>query len=231
MAEQTRGRTAAHEAATDASGSISNRMRNRRFAFFETLCDNLEGPIRILDIGGTTEFWRQRGWAGREDRQITLVNLKAEEQTEPNIVPTVGDATNLSEIQDAAYDVAFSNSVIEHVFTWENQEKMAAEVRRVGDSYFLQTPNYWFPIEPHFLFPAWHYLPKGVRIAILRRRRVGWRGPCPDPAQARAMVEEIRLLSGKEMRILFPDATIRPEKYKGMTKSWMAYRGFGDAAT
>lgn len=220
----------AQQAATDASGSISNRMRNKRFAFFESLCATLPKPLRILDIGGTTEFWRQRGWAGRDDVHVTLVNLKAEAQSEDNIVPTVNDATALEGIDDGSYDVAFSNSVIEHVFTWENQKKMAAEVRRVGKAYFLQTPNFWFPIEPHFLFPGWHYLPRGVRIAILRRRRVGWRGPCPDKEQARALVEEIRLLSGSEMRTLFPDATIKAEKYRGLTKSWMAYRGFGEGA-
>ncbi|MEO1278716.1 MAG: class I SAM-dependent methyltransferase [Planctomycetota bacterium] len=220
----------AQQAATDSSGSISNRMRNKRFAFFESLCEPLPRPLSILDIGGTTEFWRQRGWAGRDDVNITLVNLKAEEQTEDNITPTVNDATALEGIDDGSYDIAFSNSVIEHVFTWENQVKMAAEVRRVGKAYFLQTPNFWFPIEPHFLFPGWHYLPTGVRIAILRRRRVGWRGPCPDAQEARALVEEIRLLSGSEMRRLFPDGTIKAEKYRGLTKSWMAYRGLGQGS-
>ena len=76
------------------------------------------------------------------------------------------DATNLHEFGDASFDIAFSNSVIEHLSTFENQARMAAEVRRVARAYWVQTPNFWFPIEPHFLVPAWHWLP-GWLMAVL----------------------------------------------------------------
>lgn len=65
-----------------------------------------------------------------------------------------GDATNLSQYSDKSFDIVFSNSVIEHLYTKENQISMAKEVNRVGKNYFIQTPNYWFPIEPHWVFPS-----------------------------------------------------------------------------
>ena len=90
--------------------------------------------------------------------------------------------------------MAFSNSVIEHLFTYEAQSRMAAELQRVAPRDWVQTPNFWFPIEPHFLVPAWHWLPEDARVAMLTRRGVGWAGRCPDPAFAREIVQQHRLM-------------------------------------
>jgi hypothetical protein len=209
-------------------GSVSNQMRSRRMAMFERLIAALPKPVRIVDIGGTTLFWEQRGWAGRDDVDITTINLEAEPARHANIRSRKGDATNMSEFADRAFDVAFSNSVIEHLFTFENQRKMALEVARVAGAYWVQTPNYWFPIEPHFHVPGWQWMPEGWRVALLRRRRCGWRGPCPDLEQARAMVQEVRLVDGREMRELFPGARIWRERVGGLTKSFVAVKGFGE---
>src|ERR671924_1178977 len=115
----------------DAS-SLSHRLRHRRFARFEAMTRDLPRPLSIIDIGGTTEFWEARGWAGRDDVEVTLVNLTQGEQRYDNLVPVVGDATDLSEYADRSFDIAFSNSVIEHLFTLENQQAMASELRRVA---------------------------------------------------------------------------------------------------
>lgn len=206
--------------------SLSNRLRAARFEKFERLTRSITRPMTILDIGGTTEFWRRRGWLGREDVTITLVNTTAEEQVCENIIPTTGDATDLRAHGDKTYDIAFSNSVIEHLFTLDKQRAMANEVRRVAHAHWVQTPNYWFPIEPHFHVPGWQWLPRRARIAVLRRRRCGHRGPCPDPTTAAKMVDEVRLMTKRDVRVCFPDSTIWAERFGGITKSWVAYGGF-----
>jgi hypothetical protein len=208
------------------AGSFSNRMRSRRFELFERLVEPMPRPLRILDIGGTNEFWEQRGWADRDDVEIVTANLEAEEQLHENIHPVVADATDLSRYDDASFDITFSNSVIEHLFMYDAQAAMAREVQRVGKAYWVQTPNYWFPVEPHFLVPGWQWLPEQARIAMIRRRRLGWRGPCPEIEDARRAVGEIRLMTGKELATLFPNATLRPERFKGLTKSWIVTGGF-----
>jgi Methyltransferase domain len=208
------------------SDSLSHRLRERRFRLFETLSGRLARPLSIIDIGGTTEFWERCGWADREDVTITLVNLAEQEQRYANITPTVGDATDLSEHPDDGFDIAFSNSVIEHLFTFDAQAKMAAEVRRVATAFWIQTPNFWFPIEPHFLVPAWHWLPESTRVAILQRRGVGWAGRCPDPDYAREIVQQHRLMRRSELARLFPEASIVPERFAGLVKSWTALAGF-----
>jgi Methyltransferase domain len=213
-------------ARADQAGSFSNRRRSRRFEAFERLVAGLETdrdqPVSILDIGGTNNFWEQRGWAEREDTRIVTVNLAAEPRKHENIEPRVGDATDLHDYADGSFDVVFSNSVIEHLRTFEAQRAMAREVHRLAARHWIQTPNYWFPIEPHYLTPAWHYLPEGVRVALLRRRRFGWRGPCPDEAQARRLVQEIRLMRRRELVALFPQSRIVEERFGPLVKSFVA---------
>jgi hypothetical protein len=210
------------------ANSFSNRMRTARFRRFEALVAPLPRPLRILDVGGENEFWENRGWAGRTDIQIFSLNLAPEEQRHENIKTIAGDATNLSQFGDGSFDVAFSNSVIEHLFTYENQRRMASEIQRVGRAFWVQTPNFWFPIEPHFHIPGWQWMPLGARIAMIRRWRCGWRGPCPDPVKARALVEELRLLTGGELKEMFPAATLIPERFCGLVKSWVVAGGFPD---
>jgi hypothetical protein len=214
-------------AADDANPrSIANRLRSRRFDRFEKLVGALPRPLRILDVGGTTAFWEQRGWAGRDDIQIVTVNLEAEPPRYANIESRAGDAADLSEFPDGSFDVVFSNSVIEHLFTLENQRKMAREVARLGNAYWVQTPNYWFPVEPHFLFPAWQWLPVGARAWLLQRRRWGWIGPERNRDRALERVREIRLMKRGELRRLFPGGRIWPERVLGLTKSWVVTKGF-----
>jgi hypothetical protein len=116
--------------------------------------------------------------------------------------------------------------VIEHLYTFENQCRMASEIQRVGKAFWVQTPNFWFPMEPHFLVPAWHWLPFDLRVAILRRRRCGWTGPYSDLASAREAVKEILLLSGKQLRAMFPKAILHRERFCGLVKSWTVIGGF-----
>jgi hypothetical protein len=211
--------------------SFANRFRAVRFRRFEELVAPLPRPLRILDVGGEIAFWENRGWAGRDDIQIFSLNLVPEEQRHENIKPIPGDATNLGQFGDGSFDVAFSNSVIEHLFTFENQRRMASEMQRVGKAFWVQTPNFWFPMEPHFHVPGWQWMPVGLRVSMIRRWRCGWRGPCPDPDGARKLVEELRLLSESELKAIFPGATLIPERFCGLVKSWIAIGGFPPRAS
>jgi len=208
------------------AGSLANRFRTKRFALFEDLASRLPRPLRLLDVGGTEVFWENRGWAGRDDVDITLLNLTAGTPKHANLHEVAGDATDLSRWPDRAFDLVFSNSVIEHLYAWERQVAMAREMQRVAAACFLQVPSYTFPIEPHYLVPAWHWLPQAPRAALLQRRRVGNRGPIPDPLTAQSRVREIRLLTRGELAWMFPGSTIVAERFLGLPKSWIVTRGF-----
>lgn len=205
--------------------SLASALRRKRTAFFESLIAPLEKPVRILDVGGTEQFWKMMEAPGKADLFITLLNLEKVDTSLTNCGSLAGDARSL-DFTDRSFDVVFSNSVIEHVGDFSDQARMAKEVRRVGRRYFVQTPNKYFPIEPHFLFPFFQFLPLKLRVWLLMNFRLGWFARTPDKAKARQIVEGIRLLGGTEFQLLFPDAEIYEEKFLGLTKSFVAYGGW-----
>jgi len=204
--------------------SLATQFRRRRFALFQSLLAQVERPVRILDIGGTEEYWKMMNL---DDDQvfITLLNIQQENVSISNMDSIAGDARDI-QIQDRSYDIVFSNSVIEHVGTYDDQSKMADEVRRIGKRYFVQTPNRYFPLEPHFLFPLFQFLPVKMRILMLQNFDLGWFKRETDSVKARDIVESIRLLNKTEFSRLFPEATIYEERFFGLTKSFIVYDGW-----
>ena len=101
------------------------------------------------------------------------------------------------------------------------QEAMAEQVRRVAPRYWVQTPNFWFPIEPHYQMPLVHFLPERALRALNRRFTMGFR--------TKGEWYETTLLTVDDLRRLFPEAAIHREKRFGLTKSLMAVRGPGRA--
>jgi ubiquinone/menaquinone biosynthesis C-methylase UbiE len=205
--------------------SLAVRLRRKRFAFFQSLLDGLERPVHILDIGGTEDYWKMMKLDMQKDVFITLLNLTQETTALPNVKSIAGDARRLR-FADLSFDVVYSNSVIEHVGSRLDQEQMAAEVRRVGKRYFIQTPNKNFPLEPHFLFPFFQFLPHKLRIVLLQNFNLGWFPKIADAAKAKEIVESIVLLNRKEFASMFPSASIYDEKLLGMTKSFVAFGGW-----
>ena len=209
-------------------GSLATSMRGRRFAFFLSLLSRLDRPLRLLDIGGTPGFWQSMGSAAMGDVRVTLLNLQVEKVSGAGFESVAGDARDLSRYDDRSYDVVFSNSVIEHLGpSFDDQRLMANEIRRVGRRYFVQTPNRYFPIEPHFLTPGFQFLPVPARIWAITHFNVGWYPRFTDPVAARREVESICLLTEQQVRSLFPGADIYKEKILGLTKSFVAYDGWG----
>ena len=210
---------------SDNPNSLGAKFRAKRLKSFEDLFfktfENLR-EIRILDVGGTDYFWKNSRIPNHPGVTITLLNLHLEHSSHPNILPLMGDATDMSDFGDASFDLVFSNSVIEHLYTLENQQKMASEIRRVGKNYFIQTPNKYFPIEAHYALPFAQFLPKSLIFSILTKTRLSrlkrW-----DQKAAQQYLEEIRLLNENEMLALFPRAAILKEKAWGLTKSLTAH--------
>lgn len=63
---------------------------------------------------------------------------------------------------DQSFDLVFSNAVIEHVGSREQQHGFLDEILRVGKRAFVTTPNRRHPIEFHTVTPLLHYLPPRV---------------------------------------------------------------------
>ena len=207
-------------------GWVSPFFRKRRMARF-TRRFQMGPETRLLDVGGYPYTWTEVDVQAR----VTLLNLHilpdaAQYQDRYEFV--VGDGMDLK-YGDGAYDILYSNSVIEHLSNFENQEKFAREIRRVGRHLWIQTPARSFFIEPHLLTPFIHYLPIRWRKRLARRLTLwGWLTR-PTSDQAAAFIDEIRLLSFGEMQRLFPDCEILKERFFGLTKSYIAIREWSDS--
>ena len=230
------------------SDSWITRLRQQRIALFTTLLAKVspndpERPLQLLDVGGTAFFWPilgmdsvlQTASVSKTEAvytqpihiHITLLNISQPGAVPPNFTNLIGDGCAMPQFQNQQFDIVFSNSVIEHVGDWARQQAFAQEVRRVGRCYFVQTPNHYFPIEPHFFFPGFQFLPVRARVWLVQHFALGWFPRLPNEAAARREVEQIQLLSTAKVRNLFPEAQIHAERFMGMTVGIVAYAGWG----
>src|SRR5687768_15458737 len=128
---------------------LQPKFRGKRWQhFLRTFA--VDPATRILDVGGHPGEWM----AGVEAPvSVTVVNVgpwPASLNAPPRFIYCEGDARALP-FADGAFPIAYSNSVIEHMGSWEDQQRFAEEIRRVGRNLYVQTPYRWFPVEPHFL--------------------------------------------------------------------------------
>ena len=201
---------------------VSPLFRRRRMATF--LREIAPGPgTKILDVGGYPQNWEGQSC---DEATITVLNIDASIASSPlagKYRLLVGDATQLP-FADGEFDVVFSNSVIEHVGSWERQRAFASEALRVGKSIWVQTPARAFPIEPHFIAPFIHWLPVTWQRKMARRFTIWGVLTKPSPEKIAAAIAGIRLLNYNEMALLFPGCKIIIERILGLPKSYIACR-------
>ncbi len=207
--------------------SFINRLRRRRIESFVKLLEQDDRPLKILDIGGTQIFWEMMGFLSKtEDIEIWILNLEVEQSKHKNLKMIVGDARDIAEFKDKEFDIVFSNSVIEHLTTVADQHRMANEVKRLGKKYYIQTPNKYFPIEPHFLFPFFQFLPLSIQLLLVTHFKAARGKNIKNRQIAKERITGIRLLTRGEIKELFPEANISKEKLLGLTKSFIVTYGW-----
>lgn len=219
--------------------SSGNRFRLRRIEQLGRMIDDviaMKGTCRIVDLGGTAEFWQI--WQTRLDlahTTIECINIADQSPTTisglPGVTTRIGDACSLPMFADNAFDIVFSNSVIEHVGSWARKRAFASEVRRLAPSYAIQTPSFSFPIEPHARLPFIHWLPHPMRYRTHMMMRTGFYPKAANLDEAMGALEDASLLDRRQMQHLFPDALICTETFLGFAKSFTAIRHSAAGAT
>jgi hypothetical protein len=215
--------------------SYSNKLRSRRDVRLRALIARIakeKGSVDILDVGGALEYWQRVGleFLREQKAQVTLLNLpiwaiSPITGAEDIFKVEVGDGCDLSQYADNSFDLTHSNSVVEHVITWANMKAFAAETRRVGRYYYVQTPNYWFPIDPHFYHaPFFHWMPTPLRAFLLTHFHVAYSGKVGTLDEAYQILDEHRLIDRTRFRQLFPDSKMEFEPFMLLPKSMVGVR-------
>ena len=215
----------------DNRESMGSRLRAKRLA---PLLEMIElvfaeyGLVNIIDLGGQENYWSIVPQTYLDDHKvcITIVNLPGTTlpQAHDSFEFAEADCCDLNCYGDNTFHIAHSNSVIEHVGDWQRMTQFAMELARVGQKYFVQTPNYWFPVEPHFMAPFFQWLPEPVRIWLVLHFKLGHRHQAGTLDEAVRTVESVRLLNKKMVAALFKDAQIKTEWFFCLPKSFVAIK-------
>lgn len=215
---------------------FAKRARSKRAALFRSLF-KLDRNTKLLDLGSEGGAHINAVLEGTpvEPANVYIADIDAEGVLRGSrkfgYTPVViGEAQTLP-FPERFFDIVFCSSVIEHVTVpkhqvWQlrsgrvfrhearkRQQAFANEIRRLGKSYFVQTPYKHFPIESHSLLPFLAWLPRRVLIPTLR---------LVNPIWITQTAPDWHLLDRRQFAELFDAATIIEEKVLGLTKSLMA---------
>ncbi len=206
----------------DEAKSFSNSRRAKRFTELLRRFPDLSG-MRVLDLGGTLDFWRS---VPVRPTHVTTMNLDDNyHHDEPWLDHVVADACELRSLERCIgrYDLVVPNSLIEHVGGYARRQDFARVVHAAAPSHWIQTPDRYFPIEPHYLGPGFQFLPPRARAEVVRHWPIAHER-VSTTADALSQVLTIELISATELQHLFPLSTIWHERLAGLSKSIVAVR-------
>lgn len=205
----------------DGPDSLAERYRAKRWEQLRNEFPQIE-DMTIVDLGGTVSSWRR---APIRPRKVTVLSFEPEGAEDVDWIDShYADACNLpDELRSLRADLVYSNAVIEHVGGAERRRRFAETVHLLADHHWVQTPYRYFPIEPHWLFPGFQFLPVSTRVAISRRWRLV-HTPTTDRQAALDNVLSVELIGLTELRNLFPTSRVVHERAAGLIKSIIAVR-------
>ena len=204
--------------------SISGILRKKRFAFFAGFCSKLKKPVSIIDLGGSDYHWRNSRFRDNLNFHITIVNTEQQNINDiRNLCFIKKDIRDLKFFDNREFDIVYSNSLFEHINNFDEQKILASEIQRIGKHYFIQTPNYYFPVEPHFLFPFFQFMSEGMKKKLIMKMDLGWYKKQDDEKKAAELAQSIRLLKKSELMKMFPHGKLYKEKYFLLNKSFIIY--------
>lgn len=209
--------------------SAAAGRRAKRFLYF---IQKLPRPVRIIDLGGSAEMWARWGVTEADRLLITLVNnhhidkSHLGERLPGNFVSVCQmDVLKLCKGDLTSYDVVFSNSMLEHLSSVEEQARLAASIIDCGKPYFVQVPNKDCIVDPHFphllapFFAAW---PKPLQVRMLTLHHLGSGNRSVSLVDAMRRLHYYTPLNRHSLRQLFPGATIAKERTFGLPLSLVA---------
>ena len=198
---------------------FSHRSREKKFALLSAVfCPCRED--RVLDVGASGEVFLRYTFEDvypYPDRIVAggceLEEVVSARRYYPQPRYAAFDGCCLP-FPDKSFDLVFSNAVIEHILGAGRQAELAREIMRVGRSWFVTTPNYWYPFESHYHLPLIQFLPRPVQREY--NRLLGTHIP-------KGNVQELALLSARQLARLFPTSRVARVRVTFWPETLVAY--------
>jgi len=199
--------------------TFSHKSRTKKFELLLSVF-RPRPEDRVLDIGASGEIFLRYTLEDvypYPDRIVAGGHELREVLSARNCYPrphyTVFDGCALP-FPDQSFDLVFSNAVIEHILGVGRQVQFAREIMRVGKSWFVTTPNYWYPFESHYHLPLIQFLPRSVQREY--NRLFGTHIP-------KGTAQELALLSARQLDALFPTSRIAKVRVTFWPETLVAY--------
>ena len=131
----------------------------------------------ILEIGSGTGWFtvlaRKHGYDSvGVDVSWELVEFAKRRAAEAGVEAVFHEASADSlPLPDQAFDVAYANSVMEHVEKWQEALAEAYRVLKPEGLLFVGTTNRLYPVSTEMDFPLYQWLPLGLQKRIAIRKR------------------------------------------------------------
>jgi hypothetical protein len=208
--------------------SLAQRARSRRHARLLESLPAFAG-MSVVDLGGTVDYWERSELRPAEVLVVNLSPRALDDESTHGWISTVHADACTFDGGGRRFDLVFSNSVIEHVGGFARRQRFADRVHELAPRHWVQTPDRYFPLEPHWGFPGLQFLPVRARLWITTRWAWGPRGHAErSPERIAANERECLstdLVSAAELRRLFPSSEVWSERVLGLSKSLVAIGG------
>ena len=198
---------------------FSRKSRQQKFGLFGTVFRS-HPEDRVLDIGVSGRLFARYGFEDFYPYPERIIGggidfgeVQSAKQAYPLPHYTVFDGCALP-FRDKSFEIVFSNAVIEHVLGEGRQAQFSSEIMRVGKSWFVTTPNYWFPFESHYHLPLIQFLPRSAQRGY--NRLFGTAIP-------KGEVQDLALLSASRLQQLFPTSSIARMRVTFWPETLVAY--------
>jgi len=205
----------------DSPDSLADKFRAKRWNDLLNAFPDLE-QMSVVDLGGTIDSWLR---APVRPKHVTVLSFEPEGADGLSWIDAhYADACDLpAGLRDLRADLVYSNAVLEHVGGAVPRQRFADTVHQLAERHWVQTPYRYFPVEPHWLFPGFQFLPVSTRVAISRRWKLV-HCPSGDYDEMLEAVLSVELVGLAEFKHLFPTSEIRHERVAGLVKSIVAVK-------
>jgi SAM-dependent methyltransferase len=191
--------------------------RENRYRLFMRLM-RPSATTRILNVGATgaqTGLSEQLEHWYPHLNQLTGGGLNYDEAVDyrasfPGVTAVVFDGCALP-FADKSFEIVYSNAVLEHLPGPDFVDRFAREVQRAGKSWFVSTPNYWYPFDPHYHLPLVQLLSENAQRRLVKRL-----GKVP--------YDHLHLLKRSQLRSLFPTSQVIGSRVTFYPETLVAYR-------